>query len=273
MSTNIAVKVNNITKNFMVGKQDVQVLKGISFEVNSGDFLVVFGPSGCGKSTLLHILLGLESPTTGTIEFMGTDMYKDRVEDDLSVFRKNHIGMIYQQSNWIKCLNVRENVAFPLTLLGYAKIEAYKKAIAHLKDVGIEGWSEYMPTELSSGQQQRVSVARALMNDPEVLIADEPTGNLDYKAGVEMMEIFLNLTQEKKKTVIMVTHDLEYLKYANKIVRMLDGSLVGIYGPEDKQKILDSVMMKKPVSDSGSTEQIRSVSSDVVSNPTEGAKL
>lgn len=241
----IVVKVNDVKKDFLVGSQTVRILKGITFDIEEGDFLVVFGPSGCGKSTLLHVLLGLEPPTEGDICYFGQTIYGGSSEDKRSLFRRKHVGMVYQQANWIKSLNVRENVSFPLWLLGYDKNVAFMEALRALKEVGMREWSEYMPSELSSGQQQRVALARALVNNPEVIVADEPTGNLDFVAGQQMMEILAQLTKQKHKTVIMVTHDLEYLKFSNRIVKMLDGSLQGVYTGEEKDKVVSGVTLKR----------------------------
>ena len=221
MNKDVVVQLQNIDKVFRVGVQDVHVLKSVSFDIYKADFLVVFGPSGCGKSTLLHTILGLEPPTSGNIKYFGEDLYENSTEDTRSDFRKRHIGMVYQQSNWIRSLNVLENVSFPLTLLGFAKHDAFNKAMSVLKTVSMEKWASYVPTELSSGQQQRVSLARALINDPQIIVADEPTGNLDYNSGQDIMEL------------------------STRIVKMFDGELVGIYDGSEKDKVISSVQLKR----------------------------
>lgn len=225
------IQIKNIFKSFHVGNQDVPVLKDISFNVKKGDFLIIYGPSGCGKSTLLHTILGLEAPTKGSIIFLDKDLYKnsmgvDRIEDERGEFRKNHVGMVYQQSNWIKSLSVIENVAFPLSLTGVDKIRREDLAKDALKVMEMAGWSNYAPTELSSGQQQKVALARALITNPEIIIADEPTGNLDFESGQELMQLLTNLNNKEGKTIVMVTHDLEYLKFAKNTVRMFNGQVV-----------------------------------------------
>lgn len=220
------IEVKNLTKAFRVGIQDVIVLKDISFTVPKTEFLVIFGPSGCGKSTLLHSIIGLEVPTKGSISILNTDMYWNKDEDFRSDFRKKHIGMVYQQPNWIKSLTVLENVAFPLLLLGQEKEESLFTADKMLRGVGMGNWAHYMPSELSSGQQQKVALTRALITDPEVVIADEPTGNLDFESGQELMVLLSDLNKKSKRTIIMVTHDLEYLQYASNIIKMLDGEVV-----------------------------------------------
>jgi len=229
----IIIKIHDLSKSFLVGNQKVPVLKGINFEIKADDFLIIFGPSGCGKSTLLHTILGLEDPSSGYISYMGKDIYEKAMErptseDERSDFRKENIGMVYQQANWIKSLNVLENVAFPLMLIGIKKEEREKKAREILTDVGMINWANYLPMQLSSGQQQKVSLGRALISNPRIIIADEPTGNLDFDSGQELMKLLTKLNKEMKKTIVMVTHDLEYLKFAKTTVKMFDGKITEI---------------------------------------------
>lgn len=238
------ITINNITKSFHVGVQDVPVLKGVSLAVATGDFLIIFGPSGCGKSTLLHAILGLEEPTTGDIHLLGQDLYKGTTEDDRSELRKKHIGMIYQQPNWIKALTVIENVAFPLSLLGESRVTAIAKAGELLQTIGMTNWADYVPTELSSGQQQKIALARGLIISPSVIVADEPTGNLDYQSGQELMELFVKLNKEGK-TIIMVTHDLEYLSFTKTAVEMLDGKIEGVYEGNQKINLTKKIQTKR----------------------------
>lgn len=244
MTEDTIIKVDNISKAFHVGVQNVPVLRNISFEIKSGDFLIIFGPSGCGKSTLLHTVLGLEQPSEGRVVFLGKDLYADTVEDERSDFRKVHIGMVYQQANWIKALTVIENVAFPLSLLGMEKVSSISKGADLLQSIGMANWANYLTSELSSGQQQKVALARALVTNPEVIIADEPTGNLDFESGQELMQLLSKLNQDGK-TVIMVTHDLEYLQFAKSAIKMLDGQLLEIYSGKDKEKLLAEVKSKR----------------------------
>mgnify|MGYP006298075081 CR=1 FL=1 len=215
--------VDHVFKSFAVGDQSVEVLKDVSFDINYGEMLVIFGPSGCGKSTLLHILLGLEPPSKGLVKFLNEDLY-NRGDDDRAEIRKNHVGMVYQQPTWVKSHTVIQNVALPLIMLGKDSDLAKQEALKKLEIVGMQDWADYIPTELSSGQQQKVSVARALINDPDLLVADEPTGNLDTVSGEELMKLLEKLNQQGK-TIIMVTHDLEYLGSATRIFYMLDGQI------------------------------------------------
>lgn len=242
-SKNSIIKVSNVSKSFIVGDQQVKVLKGLSFNVPINDFLVIFGPSGCGKSTLLNILLGLEEPNSGYVSFQNKDIYEQELgrlttDDERADFRKFNIGMVYQQSNWIKSLKVWENVAFPLTLTGVDLVTRKSKALSILDEVGMLGWANYNPSQLSSGQQQKVALARALISNPQLIIADEPTGNLDFESGKELMTLLSTLNTDKHKTIIMVTHDLEYLKYAKTVIKMIDGQISEIYkGNTSKLKV------------------------------------
>jgi putative ABC transport system ATP-binding protein len=232
------LEIENVTKSFTVGDGVVEVLKGINIRVDQGEFGIIFGPSGCGKSTLLHCLLGLEQPTSGTVKMEGTDIY-GLTEDQRSLYRRHKVSIIYQQPLWVSALNVIDNVKFPLHLLDMPEDEIERKAQEVLKHVGMEHWAYYVPTTLSSGQQQKISLARALMLDPLMIVADEPTGNLDTVSGQDLLNTFMGLV-EKGKTVVMVTHDLEYLKYATKIFHMVDGLVVEEYEPK-KKKIDTSV--------------------------------
>lgn len=238
------IQVEHIVKSFHVGMQDVAVLQDVSFTVLKGDFLIIFGPSGCGKSTLLHTILGLEIPNSGKITLLDKDIYQNTTEDDRGEFRKRHIGMIYQQPNWIKALTVIENVAFPLSLLGINKVEAIQKAGQILQTIGMANWASYLPTELSSGQQQKVALARSLITTSEIIVADEPTGNLDFESGQELMELLVKLNSEGK-TIVMVTHDLEYLSFAKTAIQMFDGTIEGVYTGAEKAKLVSQVKIKR----------------------------
>ena len=182
---------------------------------------------------MLNILLGLEPPTKGEVVFLGDSIYKYD-DDKRGEIRKRQVGMVYQQANWVKALNVIENVHFPLTLMGVLPEEREKKAWDVLKLVGMESGAYQNPAELSSGQQQRISLARALISNPALIVADEPTGNLDSKASREIMDLFKKFNEENK-TVIMVTHDLEYLSYASRAVNVSDGVIIAEYKADDKK--------------------------------------
>jgi len=217
------VQAKDIWKSFKTGDHFTTVLKKVSVNIKQGQFVILFGPSGCGKSTLLNTLMGLEHPDSGDIVFMGMKIWTLN-SDDRAVIRKASIGTIYQQQNWIKSLDVLSNVALVGNLLGYSKEEARRKAQEQLEVVGMNHRANYKPYELSSGEQQRISLARALMGNPSILIADEPTGNLDIKAGIKVMNIFKKLAQEGK-TILMVTHNIESLDFADRILFMIDGHI------------------------------------------------
>lgn len=246
------IKATGITKTFTIGEENVQVLKEINLEIEKGDFAIIFGPSGSGKSTLLHALLGLESPTTGNILVEGKDFYA-MTEDERAVYRRHRVGMIYQQALWINSLNVRDNVTFALNLLDYNNDMIQEKGEAVLKMVGMENWASHRPTELSSGQQQKISLARAMVVDPVLVVADEPTGNLDTVSGLNLIQTFLDINV-KGITIVMITHDLDYLKYATKLIHVLDGSVVEVYAPKKRAM---KVEQNNPA-DAGNTVDLRS---------------
>lgn len=242
--SSVVVDIKNIEKSFNTGLVEVKVLKGINAQIEKGTFNVIFGPSGCGKSTLLHIMLGLESPTSGTILFLGENLYNNTDEDCRSDFRKKHIGMVYQQSNWIKSLTVIENVAFPMLVRGIGRYLSLVKASEVLKIVDMGNWENNIPTELSAGQQQKVALARALVTDPEVIIADEPTGNLDFESGQELMSLMKEMNK-RGKTIIMVTHDLEYLTFATNAIEMLDGKVIKTYSNNNHSDLNKKIVSKR----------------------------
>lgn len=225
MSNNqVLIEVKELEKSFPVREGEVKVLKKINFTINKGEFVIIFGPSGCGKSTLLHCLLGLENPTTGKVLVEGKDFYEGK-EDERALYRRERVGMIYQQPLWIHALDVFGNVAFPLYLQDQPEAKIKEEITKVLEMVVMQDKVNYMPTELSSGQQQKISLARALALDPLIIVADEPTGNLDTVSGQELIDLFRKLATGGK-TIIMVTHDLEYLKYGDKLIHMVDGEIV-----------------------------------------------
>lgn len=240
----LVMKLTNVNKYFHVGDQDIHILKDVNASIREMEFCIIFGPSGSGKSTMLHTLLGLEPPTSGNVFLMKSDMAQMDA-DQAAVFRTTRIGMVYQQPNWVKSLSVIENVAFPMYLLGYLPSEAAQKAHAMLELVGMVEWGDHMPSELSAGQQQRISLARALINDPLVIVADEPTGNLDTQSGEELMYLLSRLNKEHRRTVVMVTHDLEYLKYASRVVRLVDGRVVDEYSGKRIEELRGKIVGKR----------------------------
>lgn len=224
------IHVKNLKKSFRVGRKSVTVLQGINLYIAAGEFVVIFGPSGCGKSTLLNTLIGLEKPTTGTVYLHGRDLFRID-ERSKARLRNKTFGMLYQQSHWIRSVDVLENVAFPLLISGTALHEAFRRATALLDLVGLKKFQHYHPVELSGGQQQRVGLARSLAMDPEILIADEPTGNLDTKSGWDVIHLLQTFVEEHRrddrpKTIIMVTHNVNYVGVASQRLAMEDGRVV-----------------------------------------------
>lgn len=221
----VAVKIEKLNKIFQVSGQDYQALKNINLEIDSKDFAIIYGPSGCGKSTLLNSIIGLEPPTSGRILVRDEDITK-MSEDERAKFRMNRIGVVYQMFNWIKSLRVWENVAIPLVLSGYQFKDVKHKAIEALAEVNLQDFANANPVKLSGGQQQRVSIARALIKNPWLIVADEPTGNLDTNSAFDVMAIFQHLNSQAKRTIILVTHNIQYLAYSNRKIAMKDGQIV-----------------------------------------------
>lgn len=253
------IEVADVTKEYNVKTQVIKVLKGVNLKVRKSEFVMVVGHSGSGKSTILHIVMGLEPATTGQVRFMDVNMHEADA-DDRAIFRKQNLGIIYQQNNWIKSMNVMMNVAFPLLLQGEKKHMALNRAREALALVDMDEWAYFNPHELSSGQQQRVGLARALVTDPEVIVADEPTGNLDYQSGEKLMQLFRKLTTEKGKTILMITHDIENVDYADRILRVFDGTIVEDIQVDSKNK----EEVKKSLTDS---KQFQEFKQDIVKAP------
>lgn len=204
-----------------MGKQSVQVLKGLNLDIIKNDYVALMGPSGSGKSTLMNILGCLDTPTSGKYILNGKDVSK-MSDDDLATVRNKEIGFVFQQFNLLPRLSAIENVALPLIYAGVNKKERTERALESLKKVGLADRGHHKSNELSGGQIQRVAIARALVNNPSILLADEPTGNLDSKTSVEVMDIFGKI-QEAGNTVILVTHEEDIANYAKRIVRLKDG--------------------------------------------------
>ena len=201
----------------------VKALDDVSFNVNEGEFVAIVGSSGSGKSTLLHILGGVDRPTSGSVFVGDVNVFKQK-DEDLAVFRRRKVGLIYQFYNLIPILNVRENMTLPILLDGKKPDEKYLNELILL--LGLSKRINHLPNELSGGQQQRVSIGRALMSKPDIILADEPTGNLDSKASMEIMNL-LKLSNEKyNQTIIMITHDMELAKNAGRIITLEDGKIV-----------------------------------------------
>ena len=215
------VRLRNIRKSYMMGKVEIKAVDGVDLDIRSGSFVSISGPSGAGKSTLLHVIGCLDSPTSGqvSINAMDVGLMKDK---ELTRFRKNNIGFVFQFFNLVPTLTARENVLLPKM---FDKDKGMTRASDLLEMVGMGHRLEHRSTELSGGERQRVAIARALMNDPPIILADEPTGNLDSETGSEIIALFKRLSQEGK-TIILVTHEKDIARYADRVIEMRDGRIL-----------------------------------------------
>lgn len=216
------LRVENLTKVYGTGENQVRALDGVSFSVDKGQFVAIIGPSGSGKSTLLHILGGVDRPTSGKVYMNGQDVYK-RNEDQLAIFRRRKVGLIYQFYNLIPVLNVTENITLPVLMDG-RKVNQ-ERLQEMLQTLGLQGREKHLPNQLSGGQQQRVSIGRALMNAPAVVLADEPTGNLDSKNSQDIVDLLKYSNRRFEQTLIVITHDESIALQADRILAIEDGKI------------------------------------------------
>lgn len=217
------LRVKNLVKTYGKGENKVNAVDNISFSVEKGEFVAIVGASGSGKSTLLHLLGGVDRPTSGEVFIDGKSIYS-LSDDNLAIFRRRQIGLIYQFYNLIPILNVKENITLPCDLDGK---EADKSRLDELiKTLGLENRIKHLPNQLSGGQQQRVSIGRAMINNPSIMLADEPTGNLDSKASDEIISLLRLSNKKFKQTVIIITHDLEIAKEADRVITIEDGKII-----------------------------------------------
>lgn len=219
------IVVKDLYKVYRIGENRVRALNGVSFSIKRGEFCAIVGTSGSGKSTLLNMLAGLEKPTKGEIIIAGEHM-ETKNENQLVKFRREHIGFIFQSFNLMGTMNAVENVALPLTFQGVSRRERTKRAKKMVHMVGLDKYWDHRPNQMSGGQQQRVGVARALVVNPEIIFADEPTGNLDSNTSREIMNLMQNVVRNQHQTLIMVTHDNTLASFADKIIRIVDGKIV-----------------------------------------------
>lgn len=217
------LRIEHLTKTYGSGENEVRALDDVSFSVEKGEFLAIIGPSGSGKSTLLHILGGVDRPTSGHVFMNGEDVYS-RSDTALAIFRRREVGLIYQFYNLIPVLNVVENITLPVLMDGRKINDDRLHELLHV--LGLEGRENHLPNQLSGGQQQRVSIGRALMNAPSVVLADEPTGNLDRKNSQEIVELLKYSNREYGQTLIVITHDESIALQANRVIAIEDGHIV-----------------------------------------------
>ena len=223
MNDDALITMSDICKTYFIGTNELQVLKKVSIEIHEGDFVAVLGPSGSGKSTLMNIMGCIDVADTGEYRLNGQNI-KDFSEDELADIRNREIGFIFQKFNLLPKYTAQHNVAFPLLLRGIDKDIAFEKAAAMLESVGLGERMHHKPLELSGGQQQRVSVARALVGEPKLLLADEPTGNLDSKSGEDIMRLFHELN-DSGHTIVLITHDMDVAAQTKRIIHVRDGSV------------------------------------------------
>lgn len=219
------IEVNDISKVYMMGDVEVNALKGVSNVMEKGEFIAIMGPSGSGKSTFMNILGCLDKPTTGQYLLEGMDVGKSS-RDELAEIRNKKIGFVFQTFNLLPRTSATENVELPMLYNGLPAKERREKATEALRIVGLEDRMHHLPSQLSGGQQQRVAIARAMVNDASIILADEPTGNLDTKTSAEIMELFIKLNRESNITLILVTHEADIAAYSRRIIRFLDGAIV-----------------------------------------------
>ncbi len=223
---NIALVTKDLKKHYAMGEVVVRALDGVSLEVQQGEFVALVGTSGSGKSTLLNLIAGLDHATGGSLEVFGQDLAQ-MSRADLSLHRRRNVGIIFQSFNLVSSMSAAENVALAMMFAGVPRAERDARSASLLESVGLKGRQHHRPKELSGGEQQRVAISRALSNNPQLLLADEPTGNLDSRTSAEIMAILQQLNQQDGKTVIMVTHDPALAsRYAHRTITMLDGAIV-----------------------------------------------
>lgn len=221
----VVIEAIGLCKNFKMGELDIEVLNNIDLNINKGDFVSIMGPSGSGKSTLLYLLGGLDKPTSGSIKINGRELSCMK-DSEQSIMRRREVGFVFQFYNLIPNLNVEENIMLPILLDG-KRMKDYKKRLDNILEiVDLSDRRRHTPRELSGGQQQRVAIARALINEPEVIFADEPTGNLDSKSGTEVMKLLQKINMENSKTIVQVTHSREAAEYGRKIIYVRDGKIM-----------------------------------------------
>ncbi len=223
--TDIAIQTQNLVKNFGAGDSLTKVLRGMDIQIYAGEFVIIFGPSGSGKSTLLNILNGLETPTSGNIIIDGNNI-NHISESERAIFHQQKIGMVFQAYNLIPSFSVMQNITLPLIFAKVPKIERDAKAKKILADFELSQLAHRLPSEISGGQQQRIGIMRALISNPPIVIADEPTGNLDSVATHNVMNLLLGLNRKYHNTTLIVTHDLSLSKYADRIIHIVDGSVI-----------------------------------------------
>ena len=240
------ISVRNLVKTYVVGEVEVRALRGVNLDVERGEFLAVTGPSGSGKSTFMHIAGCLDRPTSGQYFLDGDDVSR-MSKDQLAAVRNRKIGFVFQGFNLLSRTSALDNVELPLLYGGGLKgAERHKRAMEVLKAVGLEDRTHHHPNQLSGGQQQRVAIARSLINNPSILLADEPTGNLDTRTSIEVMDIFQKLNTERGITVLLITHEHDIAEYGTRIIKCRDGQIVSDH-PVTERRVAEDELRALPV--------------------------
>ena len=267
------IRVKNLYKIYRVGETRVRALNGVDFTLYRGEFCAIVGTSGSGKSTLLNMLAGLEKPTRGEIEIGGKHIEK-LSEKELVTFRREKIGFIFQSYNLLNTMNALENVAMPLSFRGIGRRERLTRARKYMDLVGVGGQAKHMPNQMSGGQQQRVGIARALAVNPQIIFADEPTGNLDSKTTMEVLHLMQKIVREQKQTLVMVTHDNNLASYADRRIRIIDGKIVSIEEGAAEVLVEDAVGLSEngKCSEGSFKEEKENSSSDKAEENVQGRK-
>jgi putative ABC transport system ATP-binding protein len=237
-------RVENLKKTFEVGNSKIQALNDVSFSLNRGEILCIMGSSGSGKSTLLNMIGALDSPDKGHVYIEDKLQTKYYQEPYATKYRSEKIGFVFQSFNLLKDLTVEDNVALPLVLQGVSEKEIKEKVDNQLELVGLQKWRKHRPVQLSGGQQQRVSIARAIITKPEILLADEPTGNLDYNTSLEILDIFMSMRAKLNQSIIIVTHDPMVASYADRVLFFKDGNIVEDYKRITEEGNIDMILSK-----------------------------
>ena len=248
------IEVHNLYKLYRVGDSVVRALNGVDFEIHQGEFCAIVGTSGSGKSTLLNMLAGLEKPTKGEIIIGGQHIEKLK-EDELVSFRRDNVGFIFQSFHLIGTMNALENVALPLTFRGEGRTSRLKKTDQMLELVNLKKHKKHLPNQMSGGQQQRVGVARALVVNPKIIFADEPTGNLDSHTSEEVMKLMQDVVRKQNKTLVMVTHDDHLATYADRVFHIIDGEIVRIEDNRGRKEALQTLKEEKKEKKAENKEQ------------------
>ena len=241
---NKILEVNNLVKTYQSGNKTIHAVKDISFSLEKGELLVIMGRSGSGKTTLLNLLGAMDSPDKGTVAINGNVCKEFYVEPNATIYRREQIGFVFQHYNLLRDMTVKENIALPLIMRGTEKDEIERRVLNTMELLGIKGYEEQKPTQLSGGQQQRVAIARAIITEPPVLLADEPTGNLDYATTMSVMDAFIKVKEDKSQSAIIVTHDPKVATYADRLILLHDAEIFAEFRKVEQPLTIDFVLSK-----------------------------